>query len=137
MTFGPCFGKLASRPFSLDVPSRRGPRNCGQSSARAWAAAMINRVADRRECFMRCVPCGLPPEIAALILGLDDSLFVLEAAEADGAALVLGVGMVPVSAPLHVRRVGVGAAAQHAVLAVAGGAGATVGGGILVIGMPG
>src|SRR5262245_18434192 len=33
--FGPSLGTALSRPVSLEMPSRFGPRHCGQSSARA------------------------------------------------------------------------------------------------------
>src|ERR1051326_189869 len=33
MSFGPSFGHSLSRPFSSEMPSRCGPRHCGQSVA--------------------------------------------------------------------------------------------------------
>ena len=35
---GPCLGQARSKPWSLEISSRFGPRNCGQLSARASIA---------------------------------------------------------------------------------------------------
>src|SRR5262245_37063315 len=38
-SFGPSFGHSFSRPLSFDIPSRCGPRHCGQSVAPTFIVA--------------------------------------------------------------------------------------------------
>src|ERR1043166_8633770 len=42
-SFGPSLGHSLSRPFSSEMPSRLGPRHCGQSVARTIAGVLSKR----------------------------------------------------------------------------------------------
>src|ERR1019366_4637844 len=47
-SFGPTFGHSFNKPVSLEMPSRCGPRHCGQSSAEAASVKMLTQVAARK-----------------------------------------------------------------------------------------
>src|SRR5215831_17634889 len=58
--FGPSLGHALSRPVSLEMPSRFGPRHCGQSSARTASEAVRKPIAKSANlrAFMRHLVLG-------------------------------------------------------------------------------
>src|SRR5688500_8705348 len=55
-TVGPSSGQDLSRPFSVDTPSRFGPRNCGRSASAGRGGRAVSRKADPVRERMRVVP---------------------------------------------------------------------------------
>src|SRR5579859_7315745 len=93
---GPDLAQVSTRPVSLDIPLRSGPRNWGQSAALESAKTIsdINKISPERK---RRDPfrSGLVIESLLSLMFIATSFHDLHAAETDGRRSGIRHGMMP------------------------------------------